>query len=217
MKKEKILVVAIAGAGKTYLAEHYENVVDFEYLYHLWNYDEAIKDLPIDQHKGNPNRKPNPDYPWNYIVDIKHELEKGKIVVIPGMPNGIYACIVGKDYFDKDTRIIFALPDKNDFETLAERFRKRGNPESFVNLVKDNFLKAHDLAQNFEGAEYLVIPPKKYLSDALIEYGIKLKPGIGLIKENRNAGKQFEKEYKKLKNQKKKYSVDITTSTIKEL
>ena len=63
----------------------------------------------------------------------------------------------------------------------------------------------------------MVIPPKKYLSDALIEYGIKLKPGIGLIKENRNAGKQFEKEYKKLKNQKQKYSVDITTSTIKEL
>lgn len=217
MKKEKILVVAIAGAGKTYLAQHYENVVDFEYLYHLWNYDESIKDLPIDQHKGNPNRKPNPDYPWNFIVDIKHELEKDKIVVIPGMPNGIYAVIVGKDYFDKDTRIIFALPDKNDFETLAERFRQRGNTEAFVNLVRENFLKAHELAQNFEGGEYLVIPPKKYLSDALIEYGIDLKPGVGLIKENRDAGRKFEREYMALKNQQQKYSIDITTSTMERI
>ena len=217
MKKEKILVVAIAGAGKTYLAQHYENVVDFEYLYHLWNYDKSIIDLPIDQHKGNPNRKPNPDYPWNFIVEIKHELEKDKIVVIPGMPNGIYACIVGKDYFDKDTRIIFALPDKNDFDTLAERFRSRGNSESFVNLVKDNFLKAHELAANFSGAEYLIIPPKKYLSDALIEYGIKLKPGVGLIKENRDAGRRYEKEYRKILNQKQKYRIDIVTSTITEI
>ncbi len=217
MKKEKILIVAIAGAGKTYLAEHYKNVVDFEYLYHLWNYDETIKDLPIDQYKGNPNRKPNPDYPWNFIVDIKHELEKDKIVVIPGMPNGIYACIMGKDYFDKDTRIIFALPDRYDFETLAERFGKRGNPESFITLVKDNFLKAHELSQNFEGGEYLIIPPKKYLSDALIEYGIKLEPGVGVIKENRDAGRCFEKEYKKLQRKKQKYSIDIQRSTIKKL
>ena len=215
--KEKILIVAIAGAGKTFLAENYKNVVDFEYLYHLWDYDESIKDLPIDMHKGNPNRTPNPDYPWNFIVDIKHELEKDKIVVIPGMPNGIYAVMVGKDYFDKDTRIIFAMPSEDDFESLAERYRKRGNPESFVELVRVNFAKAHELAKNFKGAEYLIIPPKKYLADALIEYGIKLEPGVGVVKENRNAGREFESEYKEQMRKNQKYKIDIVTSTLIEL
>lgn len=218
MKKEKILILSIAGAGKTYLAEHYKNVVDFESLYHLWEYDDDIKDLPIDMHKGNPKRKPNPDFPYNYIVDIKNELNKGKIVVTPGMPNNFYAlCVVGDGLLGDDVRIILALPHPDDFETLAKRFRERGNPETFVDLVRDNFLKCHELYKNYKNGEYLVIPPKKYLADALIEYGINLEPGVGVIKENRDAGKHLKKEYSKLKNKKQKYIIDIPSSTIKEV
>jgi len=216
--KEKILILSIAGAGKTYLAEHYKNVVDFESLYHLWDYDEDIKHLSIDQHKGNPKRTPNPDYPWNYIEDVKHELEKGRIVVTPGMPNNFYAlCVVGDGKLGENVRTILALPHENDFEALAQRFRNRGNPESFIELVRENFYKAHELYKNYKNGEYLIIPPGQYLSDALIAHGINLEPGVGIIKENREGGRHLKDKYTTEKAKKQKYLIDVPSSTITEV
>jgi|GEM_PF-1215610 len=218
MKKEKILVMTIAGAGKTHLAQNYSNVVDFESLYHIWDYDEEVKHWPIEKHKGIPNRKPNPDFPWNYIEDIKNELEKGRIVVTPLMPNNFYAlCVVGDGKLGENVRVILAMPHEDDFETLAKRFRDRGNPESFIELVRANFRRVHELCKNYKSGEYLIIPPSKHLSDSLISHGIKLVPGVGLIKENRDGGRHLANKYKDKIDEKQKYKIDIPSSTIKEV
>ena len=218
MKKEKILVLAPAGAGKTYMTQHYKNVVDFEYLFHLWDYDEDVKGWPYDNLKGIPNRKPNPEWPWNYIEDVKNELESGNIIVIPGLPNSFHAfCIIGREYLGRDVRIILAAHHENNYEMLAEVFRKRGNPESFVELVRPLYKQTNELYRNCKTAEYIEIPKGKFLADVLIEHGVKLEFGVGIIKENREGGRHLKDKYMKKLKERQEYIIDIRSSTINKI
>jgi hypothetical protein len=60
--KKKILVLAYPGIGKTYTAEHYENVIDFEQQFYTYVYDDDIKRLPLDQIKlSGKTKRPNPE------------------------------------------------------------------------------------------------------------------------------------------------------------
>lgn len=81
--KQKILVLAYPGSGKTFLADNYENASDFEFQHYRYDYGE-YKHLPLEQLKGRTEiRTNNTDWPKNFFDALDEELQKGRIVLVP--------------------------------------------------------------------------------------------------------------------------------------
>jgi len=174
-----ILVLAYPGIGKTYVADHYQNVIDFEHQHYIHIYDEDIRHQPLEQIKGQTSkRRPNPEWPNNYIGAIKEELKKGRMVITPFIP-ATYEVLTKKD-LNQDVRIILAVFDKNNFEDLAKRYRIRNNTEEFIERRRLDFPNTIKLFEDAENVEKVIVESGKYLADALIDYKIELKPGKGL-------------------------------------
>ena len=175
--QEKILVLAYPGSGKTYLADNYENVSDFEFQHYRYDYGEH-KHLPLEQLKGRSEiRTNNEGWPNNFFKALDDELQKGRIVLVPFATSLLEIL----DYLEESSgvRIIFAIQDKNYFEQLAKRFRSRGNSEEFIERRRSDFQKCHNIIANsrFEKA---YISKNEFLSDVLSKKGIVFKKGQGL-------------------------------------
>lgn len=175
--EQKILVLAYPGSGKTYLADHYENVSDFEFQHYRYDYGEN-KHLPLEQLKGRTELRTNhPDWPNNFFKALDQELEKGKVVVVPFATSLLEIL----DYLkgSKGVRIIFAIQNKDTLNTLLESFRNRGNSEEFIERRRNDFQKCHDVIANSK-FEKVYIEEHEYLADALSRVGIVFIEGKGL-------------------------------------
>ncbi len=178
-RNKKNLILAYMGTGKTELEHQYKNVIDLDFQDYKYIYDESIRQLPLEQRKGQTSlRTENPNYPDNFINAVLTELEEDKIVVSPFIGHVFKA--IDSDAFKKnakDIRIILAFPMPNNFEEYVDRFRKRGNGEEFILRRRKEFTSLVDLFNNASNEEYekIIIKPNQYLSEALIEYGINIK------------------------------------------
>lgn len=177
--KDKLLILAYMGTGKTQLEKHYKNVVDLDFQDYKYIYDESIRHLPLEQRKGQTSlRTENPDYPNNFITTIFAESEKGKIVVSPFIEH-VFKAIDSDDFKTKakDITKILVFPTADNFGEYVERFKSRGNNDEFIARREKEFpslMELFDKASN-QHYEKITIRPKQYLSDVLIEYGVDLK------------------------------------------
>jgi len=175
--KEKILVLAYPGSGKTYLANNYKNVCDYEFQHYKYDYGE-YKHLPLEQLKGRKEIRTNKtDWPNNFFRALDIELQKGRIVLV-AFVTSTFEVLEYLEYFN-DVRIVFAIQDIDSFETIAENFRKRGNSKEFIETRKNDFQKCHEVFKNVK-FEKVNIKNDEFLSDALIKIGIKLQKGKGI-------------------------------------
>lgn len=175
--QQKTLVLAYPGSGKTYLAEHYKNVSDFEFQHYRYDYGE-YKHLPLEQLKGRTEiRTVKPDWPNNFFKALKKELQKGRIVLIPFATSLLEVL----DYLEKTNgvRIIFAIQNKSTFKQLEMNFRKRGNSEEFIERRRNDFQKCHEIIANSR-FEKVYINDNEFLSDALSSLGVEFAKGTGV-------------------------------------
>lgn len=177
--KDKILVLAYMGTGKTELAKKYNNIIDLDFQDYKYIYDKSIRDLPLEKRKGTVAlRTENIEYPSNFINVIIEELEKGKIVLSPFIDH-VFNAINSNNFKTKikDTRIILVFPMKDNFQEYVERFKERGNNEEFVLRRRKEFDLLVSMFNNESNNDYekIIIKPKQFLSEALTEYGINLK------------------------------------------
>lgn len=177
--KNKILILAYMGTGKTELERRYNNVIDLDFQDYKYIYDESIRNLPLEQRKGSASlRTENPEYPNNFITAIISELKLNKIVVSPFIEH-VFKAIDSQEFKEniKDTRIILVFPQSNNFGEYVDRFKKRGNNEEFILRRKKEFTSLVELFNNASNNKYekIIIRPKQFLSQALIEYGVNLK------------------------------------------
>jgi len=176
---QKILVFAFPGTGKTFATQNFENTCDFESLYYIFDYNKDVLHWHIDKHKGRDDiRVKSPDFPQNYINAIKKELEKGRIVITPFMINNLIA--LEEADFDSETRIIVVTHDENDYETIATRFRNRGNAEDFVELCREWLPQINKRVKELQNIEVVVLSDEKFLTEALVDLGIPLIQGVGV-------------------------------------
>ncbi len=179
MVKDKILVLAYMGTGKTELERRYQNVSDVDFQDYKFIYDESIRHLPLEKRKGNVLlRTENPDYPENFINAIFSELELGKVVVSPFIEHVFRA--INSDTFQRKaegTRVILVFPKSDNFEEYVERFKKRGNNDAFIERRRREFPTLIDLFENVSDKDYekIQIKPNQFLAEALSEYGINLE------------------------------------------
>lgn len=175
--QQKILVLAYPGSGKTYLADNYENVSDFEFQHYRYDYGE-YKHLPLEQLKGRTDiRTIKPDWPNNFFKALDNELKKGRIVLVP-FATSLFEIL---DYLEESSgvRIILAIQDKNSLENILQCFRDRGNSEEFIERRRNDFQKCHDIVTNSK-FEKAYINENEFLSDALSRLGIKFIKGRGV-------------------------------------
>ena len=173
--KQKILVLAYPGSGKTYLSENFENVSDLEFQHYRWDYGEH-KNLPLEKLKGRKDlRTNNPDWPNNFFKLLDEELNKNNIVLVP-MATSLFERL---EYLNsQNVRIIFAIPTRECFKDIIQAYKNRGNDEKFIESRKSDFEKFYDLV-NKTKYEKIYIKKGEYLYEALQNKGIKFVKGKG--------------------------------------
>ena len=89
--KQRVLVLAYPGAGKTYLAENFKNVSDLEFQHYRWDYGK-YKDLPLEQLKGITQKSVKPEWPDNFFKLLEEETNKTEVVLVP-MASSLFAIL----------------------------------------------------------------------------------------------------------------------------
>jgi hypothetical protein len=174
-KKDKVLVLAYVGTGKTEMAKRYERVFnpssdDYRYIFD--------KELPLEQRKSNPNRIENPDFPNNFIKVVSEGLKKN--IVLLALTQKLFSLYQSKEFQDKvqNARIILACPSKESFSEYEKMYRARGNSETFIENRRKEFPFIMDMFENAQGYEKVIVQQSgqyKYLDGALAKHGIKLQ------------------------------------------
>jgi hypothetical protein len=175
--EQKVLVLAYPGSGKSYLADNYKNVSDFEFQHYRYDYGE-FKHLPLEHLKGRAEiRTNNPEWPDNFFKALDIELQKGRIVLVPFATSLLEIL----NYHEKSSgvRIIFAIQEKDSLKSLLQSFKNRGNSEEFIERRRNDFQKCHDIIASSK-FEKVYINDNEFLSDALSGIGIKFEKGQGV-------------------------------------
>ena len=175
--EERVLVLAYPGTGKTYLADNFENVSDFEFQHYRYDYGE-YKDLPLEQLKGRTEiRTIKPAWPDNFFEALDAEIQEREVVLVPFATSLLEIL----DYLasTSNVRIIFAIQNRNSFENLAQSFRNRGNSEEFVERRRNDFQKCHDVIADSK-FEKVYIEDDEFLYDALLKAGVVFREGVGV-------------------------------------
>lgn len=115
------IISAFPGVGKThYHKQHTDITLDSDSSNFSW--------VVVDGKKVR-----NPDFPNNYIQHIKDNIGKYKFIFVSSHKEVREAL--------KDACLFFYLvyPDKHRKDEFINRYKQRGSPEAFVNLVYQNW------------------------------------------------------------------------------
>lgn len=171
-----ILVLAYPGTGKTYIAENYSDVSDLEFQHFRYDYG-SYKNLPLEQLKGRTDiRTLKPEWPNNFFEFLERELEKTKCVLVPFATSLLPVL----DYLsnEKNVRVIFAIQEKNMFESIVQTYKQRGNSDEFVERRRKDFFKAHNVI-DLSKFEKIYLTNGEFLLDGLHRVGVKFNKGKG--------------------------------------
>ncbi len=80
--KDKVLVLAYPGSGKTYIADNYKNVSDLEFQHFRWDYGEN-KNLPMEKLKGCKQKSVRPEWPENFFKYMEEVIETCDVTLVP--------------------------------------------------------------------------------------------------------------------------------------
>lgn len=147
---------AFPGTGKTFASSKNASIIDAESSNFQWL--DAAGDTN-ETTKGALKIK-NPAWPQNYIEYII-EKSKNNTVLIASQP----AVLDALD--DANIAYTTVAPSISDKQTYLQRYAKRGNNESFINLMSknfDNFIK--DLNSHVN-AQHITLKPTEFLIDIL--------------------------------------------------
>lgn len=153
-----------AGIGKTTLEQSPKGGLfkDLESSDYQWIYD---ADAPTDAEgrKGNIERTKNPDFPQNYVDAIEHEHKYGYHVLISSQPE------VLEEIKKRNLPLTTVLPQPSLKDEYIERYKERGNPEGFIELMDKMFEQfTNDLLNNDHAICSIVInQPNTFLSDVI--------------------------------------------------
>jgi hypothetical protein len=118
------IVSAFPGTGKSFFHKKYPEIsLDSDSSNFSWIKDE----------NGNNTKERNPEFPQNYIDHIKSNIGKYEYIFVSSHKEVRDALL--------DNCIFFYLvfPKKQRKEEFIQRYRDRGNPESFISLIDANW------------------------------------------------------------------------------
>jgi len=177
--KDTILISAFPGTGKTYF------------------YNSTALDV-LDSDSSTFDKK---DFPANYIKHIKENIGEVDMILISSHENVRY------ELEQSGLGYNLVYPAKELKDEYIQRYKERGNEDTFVKLLEDNWDEWQDVIELESGCRHIVLQSGEYLADRIdecemyspISWTIKTKNyrNSGLIKAEteEEACKLFLKEY----------------------
>lgn len=133
LSEKRIIIAGFSGIGKTTLAKKYKNVIDLDASEYV--YDETdLLDINIEKRKGE-YRKPNLNWPSNYIEAIKKSLNKYDIVLVWDREDII------EEYIKNEFNFIVCYSSKNDLDNYVKRYKNRGNTDKYIKMKLSQYDK----------------------------------------------------------------------------
>ena len=170
---QKLLILAYPASGKTYVAENYENVVDFEHQDFMWIYDAERAGLPLDQRRSNMQlRQPNPEWPRNYFAAMELEFAAERVLISPFI-EAVFNVVHEAKL--QDTRVVLVIPEIENFDELEARYHARNTGDEFIERRRADLPICRKLFDSADGYEKIILARGQFLDSALINHGIKLK------------------------------------------
>ena len=154
-----MIISAFPGAGKTYLAAKYKDIIDLESMDYHWIYPDELKELNPEEKKRNYNRKENPMWPGNYLNDIIWFHKEGKTVLISG------ADWIVKELRERGYRCLNIYPDISQKEDYLKRYEGRGNNQDYIDFWDTHFEEY--IVKKKGVQDDIVMRPGEYLEDVL--------------------------------------------------
>lgn len=164
--RKGIIIAGFSGIGKTTLAKKYKNVIDLDASEYA--YDETdILDVDIEKRKGE-YRKPNSNWPYNYIEAIKKAVDDYDIVLVWDREDII------KEYLKNKLDFMICYPSKNDLENYVQRYKNRGNSDKYIKMKLNQYNDRIKL-YNTLNVQKIILNNNETLEDWLIKNNYILK------------------------------------------
>lgn len=160
-----LIIAGFAGIGKTTLANKYKNVIDLESSIYRWD-NTGLEDIPVEQRKGT-KRKENPNWPNNYIEEIKKQRLNYDIILVWIHPNTL------KIYDENDIDYVLCFPEKSAIKIYEERYKKRGNNKEYISKIVDTYDDSFEEFNKMQVPQ-IILQGDETLEDYLIKHNYKL-------------------------------------------
>ena len=152
--RRSVIVMGFPGVGKTYVKERYKGSNNLKVL---------------DSDSSNFDKS---DFPNNYINYIEKQIGKYDIIMVSTHKEVRDA--IKNSIIPRMCSLYICYPSYDIKDEWLERLRKRGNNESFIKMIDENYFNwVRDIKMNEDDLIHLEITdPSNYLYDML--YNIKL-------------------------------------------
>ena len=147
------------------MAKKYSNVIDLDSAKYVYD-DSDMLHIPFEQRKVL-KRKANPDWPNNYIKQIKQCKKDYDIILVWDREDII------KEYLNNNIGFMLCYPSKEDLKYYISRFKNRGNSEEYIEWKINQY---GEKIKNFEelNVEKIVLTDNETLENYLIKNKYKL-------------------------------------------
>lgn len=140
MEKQTRLISAFPGCGKS----------------HLFKNKGTRAILDSDSSKFNKDY-----FPENYMQHIKNNMGKADIICISSHD------VVREALLENKLPFTLIYPDRSIKKEYIQRYKDRGNEESFVKLLENNWEEWMDGMENQKGCDHIKLQKGQYLSDVI--------------------------------------------------
>lgn len=146
------IISAFPGTGKSYFVSNIDSgleVVDLD----TGEYTQGYTDN---------GKVRDPNFPDNYLLAIKEQIGNTNILFVGCQPEVIAAL--------RKERILFTLvyPERGLKPEYIGRFQQRHSPQSFVDLISNNWDLFLDFLEKQKGCDHIVISSGQYINDAIM-------------------------------------------------
>lgn len=145
------VIAAFPGTGKTHYFQNHSNCLDSDSSDYSW-----IKDL-----EGKNTKERNPDFPNNYIKHIEDNLEKVEFIFVSSHD------VVRDALVASGIEFTFIYPNIDLKDEYLERFKQRGSPEGFINLLDKNWNDWIDTCKFQSNCKHIELESNQFISDVI--------------------------------------------------
>ncbi len=140
------IISAFPGTGKSYFHR---------------NSDSKVLDSDSSQYSWIEEGVRNPDFPNNYIAHIKGNIGDADFILVSSHE------VVRTALVTEGIEYTLVFPEISLKEEYVERFRQRGSPQAFVDLLEKNWDSWITELEKQSGCTHVKLKQGQYLSDIL--------------------------------------------------
>ena len=193
--KKQIIVDAFPGTGKSSLGRKHPHVLDMEAgPFKAFDGYHGLSLKEREKLKGSGLRKRNPNFPQNFLEQLKVKAKSGEYdVILIGMSTWVeHFTKFYFDYFrDNNMQYILAMPSEHMLDELRERAKSRGNQERMLKSFQYKYDTINSLCKS-KIFKVITINDDEFLEQALVREGIILPTEIALAQPPRPEPKRKE-------------------------